>query len=196
MRSKLKMKSLSVVALMSVGLALVGCKTAPDLTQTQALALIQAKYDQMPPVGANILVNDLGMRQGITAKYWTRTTFYPNKFWADFKLTPDGQKVVKLPAGGDVIQWRPDSLNDTNYSIMVVTTQANHLKARDIGEVQDEVLPGVTTAKGVQFIEGVDLTGVPGPLQDIAHNPGNQLSTKRQADFELANGAWKLHSIE
>ena len=50
------------------------------------------------------------MRQGITAKYWKRTTIYPNKFWADFKLTAEGKKVVKLPKGGDVIQWRPDSL--------------------------------------------------------------------------------------
>ena len=49
--------------------------------------MIQAKYDQPPPVGANIMVNDQGMVQGITAKYWTRTTIYPNKFWADFTLT-------------------------------------------------------------------------------------------------------------
>jgi len=32
-------------------------------------------------------------------------------------------------------------------------------------------------------------------LQEIAHNPGNRLSTKRQADFTLEGGAWKLHSI-
>jgi hypothetical protein len=37
---------------------------------------------------------------------------------------------------------------------------------------------------------------VPDPLQNIAHNPGNTLSSKRQADFSLEGGAWKLHSIE
>ncbi len=190
------MKVLGVAAVLSVSMFLAGCKSTPDLTQSQALAMIQAKYDSTPPAGADILVNDLGMRQGIAARYWTRTTIYPNKFWADFTLTPDGKKVVKLPNGGDVMQWRPDSASDTNYSLMVVTVAANHLKARDIGQIQDEVLPGVTTAKGAQFFEGVDLTGVPGPLQDIAHNPGNQLGTKRQADFALVNGAWTLHSIE
>jgi hypothetical protein len=37
---------------------------------------------------------------------------------------------------------------------------------------------------------------VPAPLVNIAHNPGNRLSNKRQADFALENGGWKLHSIE
>jgi hypothetical protein len=195
-RSMLKMNTLGVIVMLGGGMFLAGCKSAPDLTQSQALSLIQANYDQAAPVGASILVNDLGMRQGISAKYWTRTTIYPNKFWADFTLTADGKKVVKLPGGGDVIQWRPDSLNDTGYTYRVVTVAANHLKARNIGEIQDEVLPGVTTAKGAQFTEAIDLTGVPDGLQDIAHNPGNQLTTKRQADFELANGAWKLHSVQ
>ncbi|HLY43324.1 MAG TPA: hypothetical protein VKR52_19085 [Terracidiphilus sp.] len=190
------MKTLAVAALLGTGLMLAGCKSAPELTQQQALALIQAKYDQTPAAGANILVSDLGMRQGITAKYWQRTTIYPNHFWADFKLTPDGKKVVQLPGGGDTIQWRPDSASDTNYTVRVMTVQANHLKARGLGQIQDEVVPGVDTAKGAQFVESVDMTGVPGPLQDIAHNPGNSLSSKKQADFALVNGAWTLHSIE
>jgi len=54
----------------------------------------------------------------------------------------------------------------------------------------------VDTAKGAAYTEGVNLGGVPGPLQAIAHNPGNKLSTKRHADFSLEGGAWKLHSIE
>jgi len=87
-------------------------------------------------------------------------------------------------------------MDDTTYSVIVQTVVANHLKARDLQSVQDETLPGVSTAKGADYTEGVDLTGVPGPLVDIAHNPGNQLSTKRHADFELDGGAWKLHSIE
>lgn len=196
MSNALRIRVLGSVALFGVGLVLTGCKSAPDLTQDQALALIQAKYDQTPAVGANITVSDLGMRQGITAKYWNRTTIYPNKFWADFKLTDDGKKVVTLPAGGDVIQWRPDSLTDTNYSVVLVTTAANHLKARDIQNLQDETLPGVATAKGADFTEGVDLTGVPDALVEIAHDPGNQLAVKRHADFSLEAGAWKLHSIE
>ena len=192
----MQMQVLGVVALLGAGMILAGCKSAPDLTGTQALGLIQAKYDQTPPVGANIIVNDLGMRQGAVAKLWDRTTIYPNKYWADFKLTPDGKKAIKLPNGGDVIQWRPASADDTNYSITMVTVAANHLRAHDIGTIQDEMLPGVDTAKGAGYTEGVDLTGVPDALQQIAHNPGNRLSMKRHADFALANGAWALHSIE
>jgi hypothetical protein len=78
----------------------------------------------------------------------------------------------------------------------VVTVAANHLKARDIKEIQDETLAGVDIAKGASFTEAVDFTGVPEPLQDIAHNPGNKLSSTRQADFSLEGGVWKLHSIE
>lgn len=193
MRNTLHMKALA--ALMLGGLFLAGCKSAPELTQTQALALIQAKYDQDAPVGVNILVNDPGMLQGITGKLWQRTRIYPNKYWADFTLTADGKKAVKLPTGKDVIEWRPGGLDDKNYAYLVTTLAANHLKAHDIGEIQDEMVPGADTAKGAKFIEGVNLTGVPDVLQEIAHNPGNRLSTKRQADFTLEGGAWKLHSI-
>jgi hypothetical protein len=136
------------------------------------------------------------MRQGIVAKYWERTKVYPNRFWADFTLTPEGKKVIKLPKGGDVIEWRPDSTTDTHFVAVVVTATANRLKARDIKDIQDETLPGVDSAKGAAFTESVDFTGVPDPLQNIAHNPGNTLSSKRQADFSLEGGAWKLHSIE
>lgn len=194
MRNTLHMKALA--ALMLGGLFLAGCKSAPELTQTQALALIQAKYDQDAPVGVNILVNDPGMMQGISGKLWQRTRTYPNKYWADFTLTADGKKAVKLPTGKDVIEWRPGGLDDKNYAYMVTTLAANHLKAHDIGELQDEMVPGADTAKGASFTEGVNLTGVPDVLQEIAHNPGNRLSTKRQADFTLEGGTWKLHSIQ
>ena len=53
-----------------------------------------------------------------------------------------------------------------------------------------------TRPKAGKYTEGVNLTGVPQALQDIAHNPGNKLSTKKQADFSLTNGAWTLKSIE
>jgi hypothetical protein len=189
------MKALGVLVLVGAGLFVAGCKSIPDLTQAQALALIQAKYDQAAPEGVNILVNDLGMRQGIAGKLWERTKMYPNKYWADFTLTPDGKKAVRLPNGGDVIRWRPSGLEDKNYTVVITTLAANHLKAHDVGELQDEMLPGADTSKGAKFIEGMNLTGVPDVLQQIAHNPGNKLSTKRQADFVLENGVWKLRAI-
>jgi hypothetical protein len=184
------LKVLGVLALMGAGMLVAGCKSAPELTAAQAHALIQAKYDQTPAVGANIAVDDLGMRMGATDNYWKRTTIYPNKFWADFKLTDEGKKALKLQDGGDVIKWRPDNADDKGYSIVVVALAANHLKARDVQDPQDDV-----GGKGASFTEAVNLDGVPGPLQDIAHNPGNKLSSKKTATFGLDGGAWKLQSI-
>lgn len=196
MKNSVKVFVLGTLGFLGAGLLLSGCKSAPELTKTDAQALIQAKYDQTPAAGANITLNELGLGQGVTAKYWARTKLYPNNFWADFTLTPEGKKAVRLPDGSDVIQWRPENEADKSFSVTVATVAANHLKAHDLKDVQDETLPGVATAKGVQFIEGVNLTGVPGALANIAHNSGNKLSTKRQADFSYENGAWKLHSIE
>jgi hypothetical protein len=191
-KNTLNLKVLGVAAFLGAGLLLTGCKSAPDLTQASAQALIQAKYDQTPAVGANITVDDLGMRQGIAAKYWERTTVYPNKYWADFTLTADGKKVIKLQNGGSVIQWRPASLEDKKYSVVVTTVVTNHLKAHDVRDPQDEV--GGT--KSSVYSEAVDLTGVPDALQNIAHNPGNKLSSKKTATFAVDGGAWKLQSIQ
>jgi hypothetical protein len=179
------------LALAGVGLFMAGCKSAPDLTAANAQALIQAKYDQDPAVGANINVDDLGMRQGVTAKYWDRSKSFPIKYWADFKLTDAGKKAVTLPKGGDTIEWRPDSEQDKSFSVTVVSVATNHLKARDVKDPQNEA----DGTKTVVFNESVSLDGVPAPLQDIAHNPGNKLATKRTATFSLDNGAWKLDSI-
>ena len=180
------------LAILGAGLVVAGCKSAPPLTQTDALAMIQAKYDATPAVGANILINNDAMVQGATAKYWSRTTIYPNKYWADFTLTPEGKKVLKLASGGDVIKWRPESPTDNKYTIVVVTTAANHLKAKGIGDVQ---MVGSSSATAT-FSEAVDLTGVPDTLVGFAHNPGNMLSTPRTANFALDGGAWKLQSID
>jgi hypothetical protein len=190
------MIALGALSFLGAGLLLSGCKSAPELTQANAQALIQAKYDQAPAVGANITVDELGLGEGVAAKYWERTKLYPNRFWADFTLTPEGKKALKLANGSDVIQWRPESEADKHFSVVVVSLAANHLKAHDLKDIQDEVLPGVTTAKEVSYTESVSLDGVPDALQGIAHNPGNKLSTKRQADFALDNGAWALHSVE
>jgi hypothetical protein len=187
---------LATLISLGAGLLLSGCKSAPELTQDQAKALIQAKYDATPAVGANIVVDQIGLGEGLAAKYWERGVLYPNRYWADFKLTPEGKKAVTLPGGGDVLQWRPENAEDKRYSVVVVTVAANHLKALDLKDVQDETVPGVSISKGVQFSEAVNLDGVPAPLVGIAHNPGNKLSVKRQADFSFENGAWKLHSIE
>lgn len=194
MRNLKKMKALSVAGMLVAGLLLAGCKSAPELTQDQALSLIQAKYDQMTPEAASVNLSKDGMGMGITDGYWKLTKVYPNRFWADYTLTDDGKKVVKL-AGSDVIEWRPSSESDTSYSLTVQTVVANHLRARDLQQVTDETLPGVAAAKGADFSEGVDLTGVPQPLQDIAHNVGNRLANRRHADFSLENGAWVLHGI-
>ena len=70
------------------------------------------------------------MQQGVNANYWLGTKRYPNGYWADFNLTPDGKKVLKLPKGGDVIQWRPDSPSDAQYVIAVVPLVDSHLKAQ------------------------------------------------------------------
>ncbi len=194
-REMLQMKTLAAVVVLGAGITLAGCKAAPELTEAQAQTLIQAKYSQAAPVGATIVVDDLGMRQGATAKLWDRTKIYPNKFWADFKLTDEGKKSVKLASGGDVIEWRPESESDTNYSITMTTLAANHPKARDVRNIQDGMIAGSSAAKTADFNEVVDLTGVPDVLQQIAHNPGNQLSMTRHADFTLEDSGWVLHGI-
>ena len=192
MRYAMKMNVLLALAVMGFGMVVAGCKSAPELTQAQALTMIQAKYDATPAVGANIIVNNDGMVQGATAKLWNRTTIYPNKYWADFTLTPEGKKAVKLTGGGDVIKWRPESPTDKKYSVVMTTVAANHFKARDIKDIQ-----AVGKTRSVIFTEGVDLTGVPAVLVGIAHNPGNQLTTSQTADFVLdESGAWKLESIQ
>ena len=195
-KSKGMLLVLGTLGFVSAGWMLGGCKSAPELTQASAQALIQAKYDQTPAVGANVVVNEQGLAQGVEAKYWERTKLFPNRFWADFTLTADGKKALRLTSSGDVFQWRPESQEDKSFSVIVVTVAANHLRAHDLKDVQDETLPGVATAKGDDFTEGVNMDGVPQTLVDIAHNPGNRLSTKRHADFSYENGAWVLQAIK
>ena len=195
MSNRRNLKNLVVTGLLGAGMLVAGCKSAPELTQDQALSLIQAHYDSAPADSVSINLSKDGMGQGITAGLWKLTKVYPNKFWADYTLTDDGKKAVKVAGGGDAIQWRPQSETDTSYSITVQTVATSHLKARDLHQVADETLPGVSSAKGADFTEGVDLSGVPQSVQDLAHNPGNKLSNKRHADFSVENGAWVLHGI-
>jgi hypothetical protein len=187
---------LGMVGFLSAGLLLSGCKSAPELTKANALALIQAKYDQNPAAGVAIGVDVNGLKDGVQAKYWDRAKVYPNRIWGDFPLTAEGKKVIKLPKGGDTLQWRPDKDPDPNYAVTVTSVATNHLKAQDLQDLQDEMLPGVDTSKGADFNEAVNLEGLPAPLVKIAHNAINKLVTKRHADFALEGGVWKLHSIE
>ncbi len=181
----------SLVVLICAGVLAAGCKSAPQLTQANATALIEASYAQAAPAPATLVVKDLGMREGITAKYWTGIKKYPNGYWADFKLTDDGKKLVTLASGGDTIAWRPDGPNDLNYSVTMNTVVASHLKAQNFGDVEDS-----GNGKTVAFTEAVDLSGLPGPLQRIAQNSGNTLTTRREANFVLKNGAWALDSVQ
>jgi hypothetical protein len=190
-KNTVKMQVLAVLVAVAAGLWIAGCKSAPDLTQAQALTMIQAKYDQSPAVPVSITVNDAGMEQGDTAKYWLKTKRYPNGYWADFTLTPDGKKLVTLSGGGDAIQWRPDSPSDPNFVIVIQTVATNHPKARNVGDIQS-----IGDSRTATFTEDVNLDGLPQPLADMAHNPGNKLSATRTATFALTNGAWTLQSVE
>src|SRR5579863_2843077 len=106
MRNALKLQVAGAMAMLSLGLTVTGCNSAPPLSNEQARMLIQAKYDQAAPAPIAITLKDPGIVQGVTARYWDRTKVYPNRLWADFTLTPDGKKLITVPGGGDVIQWR------------------------------------------------------------------------------------------
>jgi len=190
-KNAMKMLALGTLSFLGAGLLLSGCKSAPELSKADAQAMIQAKYDQAPATGANISVDQAGLARGITAKYWERTKLYPNKFWADFTLTPEGKKVLKLQKGGDVIEWHPLNAGDKNFSVMVVTTATNHLKAQDLSDPQDD-LGGTKT---VSYVETVRLDGVPADIKVMSDGVGNRLSSKHIATFALDGGVWKLQSI-
>lgn len=191
MKKAVKIQTFAALVLLGAGGFLAGCKSAPDLTQDQATTMIQAKYDKDPGTVFNIAVNDTGMQQGVHANYWLGVKRYPNGYWGDFKLTADGMKVVKLQNGGDTIQWRPEGPNDPNYTIIVVPLMPSKLKMRNPGDVQT-----IADTRTVTYMEDVDLSNLPAPLQGLANNPANKLSTKRMATFTLAGGAWTLQSIE
>ena len=189
MRKAGKLFALGVLGVLGAGLAVTGCKSAPELTQAEAQTTIQAKYDKMTPTGAIIAVDEQGLMRGVTAKYWERTKVY-NRFWGDFTLTPEGKKVLTLQKGGDVIHWQPLNAGDKNYTFMVVTVTANHMKAHVVSDPQDDV----GSTKTVSYEENANLDGVPNDLKIMADGPGNQLSTKHVATFALDGGAWKLQS--
>jgi hypothetical protein len=184
------MQALVALALLGAGLVVAGCKSAPELTKQQAQSFIQAKYDSTPGEPINIGVNDRGMQQGVSAGYWLGVKRYPNGYWADLKVTPAGLKAFKLLSGGDVIEWRPLSPQDPRYAIAITSLASAKLRARDLGDVQDE-----GDNKTVSYTEELNLSALPGPLAEMAHNPGTKLTTRRTATFVLNNGTWALQSI-
>ncbi len=185
--------ALGALLLIGAGLWLTGCNSTPALTQADAQKLIEGNYDQQPATSFIINVNETGLKQGFDAKYWKLTKVYPNKVWADYDLTEDGKKVLTLNGGGTVIQWRPDENGKGHFYVTTVIT--NHPKVKDVQDPQDDVVAGVGTARSATFTETVNLTGVPDPLQQIAHNPGNVLSSQRTAEFALDGENWKVHSV-
>lgn len=194
MRKALKFSVFGVAALMGAGLLLSGCKSTPEVSLADATKMIQAEYDSRPAAGAGIYVNEVGLKLGLTAKYWQLVKIYPNNRWADYKLTDDGKKVLTLQNGGDTIEWRPEQGNNSHF--YVITVKANHFNAKDVEAPQDDVVPGVATAKSSVFNETLNLDGVPQPLSDLAHTSGNRLSSKKHANFSFEGGSWKLHSIQ
>lgn len=176
-------------------LALSGCKSAPELAQADAQKLIQAGLDQAPAASVAIRVDDLGMQQGATGKLWSRTKVYPNRYWADFTLTDEGKKAVKLDGGSATIEWRPAGPEDKKYALTLQTAATTHAKAKEVQAAQDETVDG-GKGKTVRFTEAVGFEGVSPVLQQIAHNPGNKLSTKHDAKFVLDGGLWKLKQID
>jgi hypothetical protein len=177
-------------------LTITGCKFTPELDKNTALTLIQSDYDKRPAEPATITVDEVGLQQGLNSKLWKLTKVYPNNRWADYVLTDDGKKAVKLngAGAGDAIQWRPEE-GSKDFHFFVTTVAINHMKAKDVADPQDDVVANVQTARSARFTEVYDWTGVPDSVQTIAHNAINRLSTHRQADFALVNGAWTMHSI-
>ena len=56
MKTLLKLKALGAVVLIGAGFMVTGCNSAPDLTQADALKLVQADYDKAAPAGITIFV--------------------------------------------------------------------------------------------------------------------------------------------
>jgi hypothetical protein len=189
----MKMQKLGAMALLGAGLLVfAGCKSAPPLSQQDALAIVQAKYNQAPPESVSFPITDLGMRKGIVAKYWAETKKYPNGYWADFEMTPDGKKVIKLSSGGDTIQWHPESSSDKSFVVTASTVATSRHKAKDMSDLLD-LGGGVKTAT---YSESDVLDALPSALKDIIEDPGNKISTKRTATFNLVDNQWQLQSIQ
>src|SRR5579871_5875840 len=164
-------------ALLVVGLMMTGCKSAPELSQADAQKMIQAYYDQQPPEPIHVYVDYTGLKQGVDAKYWKVVKAFPaNKNWGDLDLTDEGKKVYKLDDGSNTIHWRPDDQNKGHF--YVNTVQATHPKISEVSDPQDDVVPGVDTAKSCKFTATTNLEGLPDTVKQMAHDVGNTLTAR------------------
>jgi hypothetical protein len=190
----LKLQFWGAVLIMGAGLAAIGCKSTPPLSQADAQKLIEANYAQQPPEPVHIYVDYNGLKQGVDAKYWTVVKAFPaNKNWGDLDLTDEGKKAIKLDDGTTTIHWRPDEQNKGHF--YVTTVKATHPKISEVSEPQDDVVPGADAAKSCKFTATSNLEGMPDPVNRMAHATGNILTKRHTAEFTLDNGNWKVHGI-
>jgi len=193
-KSVMKLQLWGAVLIMGAGLAVTGCKSAPALSQADAQKLIQDYNDQQPPISTHIYVDYNGLKQGVDAKYWKVVKAFPaNKNWGDLDLTDEGKKVFKLEDGTTTIHWRPDEQNKGHF--YVDTVVGSHPKISEVSEPQDDVVPGVDTAKSCKFTATANLDAQPDKVKQMAHLQGNILTGRHTAEFALDNGAWKIHAI-
>ena len=194
MESAFKYQLWGAVLVMGASLAVTGCKSAPELTQADAEKLIQAYNDQQPPIQIHVYVDYTGLKQGVDAKYWKVVKAFPaNKNWGDLDLTDEGKKAYKLEDGSNTIHWRPDEQNKGHF--YVDTVQGSHPKISEVSDPQDDVVPGVDTAKSCKFTATANLDGMPETVKTMAHDTGNILTNRHTAEFAFENGAWKVHAI-
>lgn len=194
MESAFRFQLWGAVLVMGASLTVTGCKSAPELLQADAQKLIQAYNDQQPPIPVHIYVDYNGLKQGVDAKYWKVVKAFPaNKNWGDLDLTDAGKKAYKLEDGSNTIHWRPDEQNKGHF--YVDTVQTMHPKVSEVSDPQDDVVPGVETAKSCKFTATANLDGMPDTVKTMAHDTGNILVGRHTAEFTLENGAWKVHAI-
>lgn len=194
MKSAFSWQFMGAVLILGAGLAVTGCKSVPELTQSDAQKLIQAYYDQQAPEPVHVYVDYTGLKQGVDAKYWKVVKAFPaNKNWGDLDFTDDGKKAYKMDDGTTTIHWRPDEQNKGHFYLN--TVQSSHPKISEVGDPQDDVVPGVETAKSCKFTRTDNLEGMPNTVTQMAHDVGNSLTQRRTAEFALDNGNWKVHDI-
>jgi len=92
--------------------------------------------------------------------------------------------------GGDVIQWHPLNAGDKNFSVVVVTVAANHLKAHDVGDPQDDV-----GGDQDRLVRGDRKPGRRAErFADHVNGPGNRLSSRHMPLLRWMGAPGKLQS--
>ena len=122
-----------------------------------------------------------------------------NKYWVDelygaFLITPllMFTRVSELIVDGGLVDGSGAAAGATTRGLAWLTRKQI---SGNIRSYAGWLAIGAAAVIALMITEAVNLDGVPDGLQGIAHNPGNKLSTKRQASFVLDGGAWKLQGI-